>query len=97
MDAHDKSTMANVVGWLALILSIIALVLAWNAFDRASDENLSEMIQNQVQDTVPNNQQIQPETNDDSLNDGAGTDVTPGVDDGVDGDATMQDDEIINP
>lgn len=92
MDAHDKSTMANVVGWLALILSIIALVLAWNAFDRASEENLGEMIQDQVQEVMPADQQAQPETND-----GAGTNITPGTDDGVNNDATIEDDTTTNP
>lgn len=92
MDAHDKSTMANVVGWLALILSIIALVLAWNAFDRASEENLGEMIQDQVQEVMPADQQAQPE-----INDGAGTNITPGTDDGVNNDATIEDDTTTNP
>lgn len=92
MDAHDKSTMANVVGWLALILSIIALVLAWNAFDRASEENLGEMIQDQVQEVMPADQQAQPE-----INDGARTNTTPGVDDGVNNDATIEDDTTTNP
>lgn len=92
MDAHDKSTMANVVGWLALILSIVALVLAWNAFDRASEENLGEMIQDQVQEVMPADQQTQPETND-----GAGTNIAPGTDDGVNNDATIEDDTTTNP
>lgn len=92
MDAHDKSTMANVVGWLALMLSIIALVLAWNAFDRASEENLGEMIQDQVQEVMPADQQTQPK-----INDGAGTNATPGVNDGVNNDATIEDDTTTNP
>lgn len=75
MDAHEKSTLANVVGWIALILSIIALALAWMAYNQASEENLGDMIQDQVQEAIPNNPQM-PEVNNGNLND-SGADTTP--------------------
>lgn len=78
-DAHGKSAMANIVGWLALIISIIALVLAWMAYNNASQENLGEMIQDELQqgtnqieegatDTF-NDNTTAPSTNDGTMND----------------------------
>jgi len=93
MDAHNKSTMANVVGWIALIISIIALILAWTAFNNTSEENLGEMIQNQMQDTIQIEQPQQDGMNNtmnDTPNDGA---VTPGTGGTMNDDATIQDEE----
>ncbi len=90
-DAHSKSTMANVVGWLALILSIAALVLAWTAYNNASEENLGDMIQDRLQGTT----QVEQQQQDGVFNDDV---VAPDVNDGTmnNGD-TMNNDDATMP
>lgn len=41
----------TLVAWAALIVSIIALILAWAAFNRTG-EDLEEQIQREVQDAL---------------------------------------------
>ena len=79
-DAHSKSTMANVVGWLALILSVIALVLAWTAYNSASDENLGEKIEEGLRGVTQVEEQRQDELNTTTPSDDA---VAPTVEDGT--------------
>ena len=86
MDRRNSNTMANVVSWLAIIISIIALVLAWMAFNNASEENLGDMIQDQMQDTVQTEQPVQEDVNNNAL-DNTGVDGTtdPATEENVDG------------
>lgn len=86
-DAQGKSALANVVGWLALIISIIALVLAWMAYDSASEDSLSEMIQEELRGTNQMEERT-PDATNESLNEGT---VNPGTDTGTGGD-TMNND-----
>lgn len=87
-NAHNKSTLANVIGWLALIIAIIALVLAWMAYDSVSEDNLSEMIQEEIRGTTQMEQPA-PDATNESLNDGT---VNPGTDTG-NGGGTMNDND----
>lgn len=54
--ARDRSTLASVLSGLALVLSIVALALAWMAYDNASDENLSESIEEKLRGTTQTEQ-----------------------------------------
>ena len=47
---HERSN--NWVGWLALILSIIALTIAWMAYNRAGED-----LENQAGDAIDNTTQ----------------------------------------
>ena len=92
-DAHSKSTMANVVGWLALILSIIALALAWTAYNNASEENLGDMIQDKMQGLVQTGEQQQ-----DRLNDTFDGDITtPSTDSTMNEDTTVPQEDATTP
>ena len=66
----------TLLGWLALLLSILALVLAWIAYDRTGG-NLDDRIQQGVQQGVEGIQKEPEETN--TTEDGTtqqGTDTT---------------------
>lgn len=52
----------SIVGWIALILSIIALVLAWLAYNRTGAD-LEAQIQQQVQEATDNIEAPQIDTN----------------------------------
>ena len=51
----------TLLGWVALILSVLALVLAWMAYDRTG-ANLDERIQQQVQQVAPDTTQQEEDT-----------------------------------
>lgn len=48
---HSSSAGTKVVMWLALLIAIIALVLAWMAYNRTG-EDLDKKIQDQVQQSI---------------------------------------------
>lgn len=51
----NRST-GGIVAWLALVLAIIALVVAWIAFNRTG-QSLETKIRNQVNDSIDSAQQ----------------------------------------
>ena len=65
----------TLLGWVAVILAVLALVLAWMAYDRTG-ANLDERIKQQVQQAIPNTTQGTDETNT--------TETTPTPHDGTD-------------
>lgn len=48
---YREKRKSSVVGWIALVVAIIALVLAWMAYDRTG-ANLEEQIRTQVQQGI---------------------------------------------
>lgn len=60
------------IAWLALIISIIALVLAWNAFNRAG-KDLEVMVQEEVNTAVMKAQQQAREAEDEARDAAADT------------------------
>lgn len=62
----------TLLGWVAVILAVLALVLAWMAYDRTG-ANLDERIQQQVQQAVP-----------DTTEETEGTDTAPTTQEGTD-------------
>jgi hypothetical protein len=79
---RDENGQGAVIGWIALIVAIAALALAWTAFNRTG-ENLEDMVRDEVQQqSQPTQTQQSPETNTDGLpgNDtGPGTETDPGT------------------
>ena len=75
----------------------------WLTYNNASDENLEERIQNQIQDTVPTFQQgggtVDSDLNDSGTNGTTESEtITPGVNDGTtNDDATIEDEEATMP
>ena len=48
---HTKRRGASAVAWIALIVGIIALIVAWMAYNRTG-ANLEQQIQTQVQESL---------------------------------------------
>lgn len=48
---YKEKRASSAIGWIALIVSLIALVLAWMAYDRTG-ANLEQQIRTQVQEGV---------------------------------------------
>lgn len=78
----------TLLGWVAVILSVLALVLAWMAYDRTG-ANLDERIQQQVQQAASDtSQEEDTDTTDTTTPQGTteeGTDTTDTTDTPTDG------------
>jgi hypothetical protein len=58
----DRGTGSAAVSWIALIISIVALVLAWTAFNRAGDDvgdTLQEQFQIETNQERPDSDDVQ--------------------------------------
>lgn len=53
---HDKKSSGSVVAWLALLVAIAALTLAWLAYNR-SGQDLEDRIQRQIDQSINNSGQ----------------------------------------
>lgn len=99
-DAGSRSVMASILGWLALLISVVALILAWVAFNNTSDENLEAMIQQGVQDAIQLERPLQQDTmNDNTLNETPNTmddsAPTPGTSETPNGTMDSQDGAVM--
>ncbi len=52
-EVRDENHGSSALGWLALILSIVALVIAWLAYNRTG-EDLETKIQRQIDQSMNN-------------------------------------------
>lgn len=59
MDDSTRATGASIVAWIALIVSVLALILGWVAFNRTG-EDLENQIQRQVDQTINNTEREAP-------------------------------------
>lgn len=88
---RGAGTGTTLLGWVALILAVLALVLAWMAYDRTG-ANLDERIQQQVQQATPDTTQDTDDTDTtDTSPQGTteeGTDTTDTTDTTTDGTTT---------
>jgi cytoskeletal protein RodZ len=66
----------TLLGWVAVILAVLALVLAWMAYDRTG-ANLDERIQQEVQRGVDGTQETQDATEQETTPDATEESTTP--------------------
>lgn len=103
MDSRNRSAAPSILGFLALVISVVALIFAWVAFSNTSDENLEAKIQDQMQDTIRVEEPLpqQPQVNDGTLEDTTPQDTTldsgAGTEGTMDGTTDTQDSDAVMP